>query len=178
MRHNTGGWQTIGTQTVYVGRLSIVRDRLRMPTGLETDYTWMRNKEAAAVLAFSSDRQVILTRQYRHPLHRFILDLPAGGVRPDETPIEAASRELAEETGYRTEELLPLGRFFPSPGMTSYSVHVFVAETVERGDPMPDPEELIDVVLLGWEEVIRLVRMQEPVDVTLAYAVLRYGLEA
>ena len=61
--------------------------------------------------------------------------------------------------------------------MTSYSVHVFVAETVERGDPMPDPEELIDVVLLDWEEVIRLVRMQEPVDVTLAYAVLCYALE-
>ena len=95
-----------------------------------------------------------------------------------ETPEEAASRELAEETGYRAREMRPLGRFFPSPGMASYSVHVFVAETVERGDPMPDPEELIDVVLLGWEEVLRLVRMQGPVDGTLAYAVLRYGLEA
>ncbi len=118
------GWQMLASQVVFQGWLTVTRDRLRKPAGGEMDYTYIASSDAAAVLAFTDAGQVVLTRQYRHPLRRVILDLPAGGVRAGETPEQAARRELAEETGFTARDMRPLGRFFPAPGMMGYSVHV------------------------------------------------------
>jgi ADP-ribose pyrophosphatase len=167
-------WQTLKSETVYQGWLTVVRDRVVTPAGAEADWTYVAANGAAAVLAFTGEGQVVLTRQYRHPLRRTILDLPAGGIRPGETPEQAAHRELAEETGFTTPELHLLGQFYPAPGLMAQTVYVFVTHDLVKGTPALDEHELIDTVLMDWAELVAQVVAGEAVDVTLAYAVLLY----
>jgi ADP-ribose pyrophosphatase len=163
---------------MYQGWLTVMRDRLLKPAGGEMDYTYVASSDAAAVLAFTDGGQVVLTRQYRHPLRRVILDLPAGGVREGETPEQAARRELAEETGFVARDLRPLGRFFPAPGIMGHAVHVFCAREIARGSAAPDEHEIIHVARVEWPDLLRQVVSGEAADVTLAYAVLLYAAQS
>ena len=99
----------------------------------------------------------------------------AGGVHEGEDCRTAALRELSEETGYIAKELTLLGRFYPSPGTRGSTVHVYVTHSVEAGTPSPDEHEIIEVVLMPWDNVLKLVLAEQAVDASLAYAVLRYG---
>ncbi len=170
-------WQVLDSQTVYQGRLTVAKDRLLKPTGDEMDYTYLAGGEAAAVLAFTPEKQVVLTRQYRHPLRRTIFDLPAGGLQSGEDPEEAARRELAEETCFTAQAVRLLGRLYYAPGLTSGVVYVFLAHVQERGRLNLDEHEIIEVVLMDWSEVLQLVLSDEAVDSALGYAVLRYAVE-
>jgi len=172
------GWKILSSQVVFQGWLTVARDRLRKPDGGEMDYTYVASSDAASVLAFTDAGQVVLTRQYRHPLRRVIMDLPAGGLRSGETPEQAARRELAEETGFTARDMRPLGRFFPVPGMMVHSVHVFCARGVQHGSAAPDELELIDVVLVEWADLLKQAVLGEAIDVTVAYAVLLYAAQA
>lgn len=172
------GWQSVGSQVVFQGWLTVMRDRLLKPDGGEMDYTYIASSDAAAVLAFTDAGQVVLTRQYRHPLRRVILDLPAGGVHVGETPEQAARRELAEETGLSARDMRLLGRFFPAPGMMDHSVHVFCARGIEQGAAAPDEHELIDMVLVEWPDLLRQIVSGDATDVTVAYAVLLYAAQS
>jgi hypothetical protein len=73
-------WDVLSSETVYEGRFRIVKDLLRRPDGGTQEYTWLPSGNAAAVLAFDEQGRVVLTRQYRHPLGKTIMDLPAGGI--------------------------------------------------------------------------------------------------
>ena len=169
-------WEVLSSRILLESRIMVVQDRLRTPVGKEMDYTWMQAvTDAVAVLAFTDEEQVVVTRQYRHPLGKEILDLPAGGMHAGESSEQAALRELSEETGYTARDIRLLGRFYPGPGLASYSVHVFIARELKAGTPHLDEHEIVDVVLMDWEDLLDKVLDYETVDVTLAYAVLLYA---
>ena len=172
-----GGWEVLSSEVVYQGWRTLIVDRLRKPDGGEMEYTWMPGTDAAAVLAFTDDGKVVLTRQYRHPIRQSVLELPAGVVESGETPAEAAARELAEETGYRAGTLELLGSFFPMAGLLSNRCHIFLARDLELGIPAPDEHEVIDVVLMDWQDIHALVLSGEPVDFQLAYAALLHSAQ-
>jgi ADP-ribose pyrophosphatase len=167
-------WELVSSEVVYDGRFKVLRDRLKRPDGGDNEYTWTPLGDAVAVLAFEADGSVVLTRQYRHPMGRVIFDLPAGGVEASESYVEAAHRELREETGYIAGRLEPLGAIHPSPGRSPTAVHVFVAHDLTPGPAEPDESEFIEVVAMPWPEVLQMVLAGLPVDGTLAYAVLAW----
>lgn len=168
------GWSVIGSEVVFDDWITVVRDRLRKPDGGEMDYHYLRSKGSSAVLAFTDDERVVLTRQYRHPLRRVLYDLPAGGINAGELPQEAAARELVEETGYVARRLEPLGSFNPLPGTLSHTCHVFLARELRPGPRSLDENEVIEVVHEPWQAVVDMVLSGEAVDGSLVYAVLRY----
>lgn len=102
--------------------------------------TRARGIRAAVILAIDADDHVLLVEQYRVPLGKACLELPAGLIgdddsAPDEHPAQAAARELEEETGYRATRIEVIGEFYSSPGMVSESFTLFAAHDLERIGP-------------------------------------------
>ena len=108
---------------------------------------------SVAVVAFDREGRLVLTRQFREGARRELLELPAGIVDEGESELEAAQRELAEETGLRGGRWRELRRLFPSPGFLREPVTLFVAEELEEGERDLDEEEQLELVRLTPDEL-------------------------
>ena len=114
----------------------------------ENDREIVEHPGAVAIVAVDADGLVTLVRQVREPARKELIELPAGGLEDGEAPLEAAKRELAEETGLQGGEWRELGAFWTSPGFCNERMTLFVAENVERGEASPDADE--DVAIVRW----------------------------
>jgi ADP-ribose pyrophosphatase len=150
----------ISGQRVYGGRiLDLEVDRVRLPNGTETTREVVRHAGAAVVLPIHEDGQVVLVRQYRYPMAEILLELPAGKVDPGESPKECATRELAEEIGWRAGEIHALGSFFTTPGFTDELLHAFVAIDLEPApDVVADPDEAIEIMTMTVDAALAACR--------------------
>jgi ADP-ribose pyrophosphatase len=131
-------------ETVYDGTLiSVTRERWG-----EHEKEVVEHPGSVAVVAVDDEGYVTLVRQFREPARERLLELPAGVIEEGEVPLETARRELEEETGLRRGDWRELARVWTSPGFLRESMHLFLAEGLERGgaDPMPDE----DVELVRW----------------------------
>lgn len=112
----------------------IVEDVLEFADGSKHEWVYFNGTGAepgaVAVAAFTEDNRMILTKQYRHPFRKIIHDISAGGMEGDETPEQAALRELEEETGYTAEELRWIGRFSWAPGAMGGTVEIFFTKSL------------------------------------------------
>jgi ADP-ribose pyrophosphatase len=99
----------------------------------------------AAVVAIDRHEQLTLVRQHRVPVGASLLELPAGFVAANESPLDAARRELAEETGLHGGEWVELSTFFTSAGFTDETLHLFLATGLELGEAAPEDDEKIQV---------------------------------
>jgi len=129
-------------------------------------------RAAIATAALTPDRQLVLTRQYRHALRAVIYDLPAGRLDPDEEPIEGARRELEEETGYRPGRMIQLGKFYQFPSTIDVPTHLFFADDLTATRPHLDEGEELEVVLMSVHEVLAMIERGEVVDGSLQLGVL------
>ncbi|MEM0376608.1 MAG: NUDIX hydrolase [Thermofilum sp.] len=118
--------------------------------------------------------RLIFVRQWRAPIAKWIIELPAGRVEPGEDPREAAARELEEETGYRAGELESLGRAYVSPGYSDELIEVFTARKLAKAAARPDEGEFLEVVELNPLEYIRLCGSGEG-DLKSLAAILLYA---
>jgi ADP-ribose pyrophosphatase len=112
---------------------------------------------SVAIVAVDGHGRVVLVRQLREPARRELLELPAGGLEPDEDPAATARRELREETGFHGGRWRELAAFWTTPGFCREYMHLFLAEGVEDGDPEPAADERVEVVRVTVEELDRLV---------------------
>jgi ADP-ribose pyrophosphatase len=107
---------------------------------------------AVAIVAVRGET-VTLVRQDRVPAGGKVLELPAGGIDGDESPLEAAQRELREETGLHGGEWVEAATFFMSPGYTDEKMHLFIATGLEQGEAEPEGSEDLELVELPLSEV-------------------------
>lgn len=141
-------------------------DRLRLPGGAVKDpYYVVERPDAAIIFPLTGEGEVVLVRQYRPPLERMELGLPAGLVEEGEKPEAAARRELLEETGYSGDQWEPLGSLASSPSLKDNWAYLFLARDVEEtAAPDPDEHELVEVVRVPLLELQNLVRSGEIVS--------------
>ncbi len=128
--------------------------------------------DSVATVALTGGGEIVLVRQYRHPVRAVIYDLPAGRLRPGEDPAAGAARELEEETGYRAGRMLPLGRFNPFPGSLKVTAHLFFATGLSRTQQRLDEGEELEIVLKPFEEALDMVQRGECLDGSLQLGVL------
>jgi ADP-ribose pyrophosphatase len=106
----------------------------------------VRHAPAVAIVAVDRDEQVLLVRQERPAVGGKVLEIPAGILEAGEPPLDAAKRELREETGLHGGEWVEAASLLSSPGFTDERIHVFVATGLEEGDSDPDEGEELEVV--------------------------------
>jgi 8-oxo-dGTP pyrophosphatase MutT (NUDIX family) len=149
---------TIRSQKTLLDRkwLRITEDSVELPNGTRIDeFHVMHSPNWASVIAVTEAGQIVMVEQYRHGLGRTSLELPSGVIDPGERPLQAAKRELFEETGYRARDWTSLLEVSPEPSRSTHRAHFFVARGAERVGPgNPDASEIIDVKLLSVDELI------------------------
>ena len=100
---------------------------------------------------------VVLVKNYRIAVDEHVWELPAGTLEPNESPLDAAVRELEEETGYRPGRIEPMGEFFTSPGFCDELIHLFAAQELTFVGQRLDGHEQIEALDFGWSEVLAMI---------------------
>jgi ADP-ribose pyrophosphatase len=109
---------------------------------------------AVAILPLVDAEHVCLVRNYRAAVGDTLLEIPAGTLEPAEAPDTAAQRELAEETGYRAAQWRKLGVFYPSPGVLSEQMHLYVATGLTPGPMHLEKDEKLEPQVVPWSQVV------------------------
>ncbi len=167
----------ISGESVFDGRLLHVRrDTVLLPNGHETIREWVKHPGASAVLPVLEDGSVVLVRQYRYPVGRVTLEIPAGKLDVEgEDPLGCAKRELKEETGYVAEHYTKLFSLATTVGFSDEWIHIYYAEGLTAGEDCPDEDEFIHTVRMPLEKAIALVEDNTIVDGKTVTALLMYA---
>jgi ADP-ribose pyrophosphatase len=134
----------LSSETVYDGPIfGVRRDKVLEPGGLLTTREVITHPGSVVVLPLLSDGRILLIKQYRHATRQYLWELVAGRIDPGETPEQAASRELAEETGYRAKRFKTFLDVFPTPGFLEERMWILLAEGLTPGQARPEDDEKI-----------------------------------
>jgi 8-oxo-dGTP pyrophosphatase MutT (NUDIX family) len=139
---------------------SVSRTLSRSPrTGDAHSFYRIDSPDWVNIIPVTSAGDVVMVEQFRHGLDGMTIEIPGGLVDPGETPMEAAGRELLEETGYRAAEIVPLGGANPNPALFGNTLHVFLGRDVEQvAEVRNETTEETEVVVVSPAELRRLVR--------------------
>lgn len=149
-------WKVLET-SYFRPRLRI--DKCELPNGNLLDATIFEFRTWANILALTKDSEAVLVRQYRHGVCDVVLELPGGVVEDEEDPLEGARRELLEETGYTSSNVIPVGKIYPNPALQTNTLFSFLALDVEKvGGQNLDAGEDIEVQLVPLEELIAMAK--------------------
>ncbi|MFY9725198.1 MAG: NUDIX hydrolase [Bryobacteraceae bacterium] len=136
----------------------VTEDRASDPkTGFRIKRSIVRHAGSAVMMAVDDRQRILMVRQYRLPAARYIWELPAGRLDPGEKPLQAAKRELIEETGYRARRWTRLARFFVSPGYVDERMTIYLAEGLTAGVATPMDDERIETRWFPAREVERMI---------------------
>jgi ADP-ribose pyrophosphatase len=137
---------TSSKQIYDCGLFRVTEDRAVDPkTGFEIKRSVVRHDGSAVMMAVDEKKRILLVRQYRLPAESYLWELPAGRLDKGETPLKAAKRELAEETGYKAKRWTRLAAFWVSPGYVGERMTIYLAEELTAGKATPMGDERIEV---------------------------------
>ena len=153
----TDGYEVLETETILETPWVTVRKERIVTGGKETDYYIATRGSGVMVLAVTADGEAVMVREYQHGCRSFVLQLPRGGMAPDESLIEAARRELLEETGYSGGGFKYLGAVYIDPVWSLDQLHLFATEGAERvAEPSRDDTELMEVELVPLDKAVEM----------------------
>ena len=150
----------ISSREAYTCRLfSVTEDEAVDPkTDFEIKRSVVRHNGSAVMMAVDDKQRILLVRQYRLPAAQYLWELPAGKVDEGETPLQAARRELIEETGYRARKWEKLSRFYPSPGFVAERMTIYLATELTAGAATPMDDERIEARWYTRRELADMIR--------------------
>lgn len=136
------------------------RDSCRLPDGTVVESYYVREHAGFSVtFAITPRDDVVFTRQYKHGIGDFVLELPAGMLEPDEDAVTCARRELEEETGFTAPDFEPVAEFTTDPTSSTGCFSLFIArDAVPEGKARPEATEDVDTVLVPLDHVLDQVR--------------------
>jgi ADP-ribose pyrophosphatase len=143
---------------------SVTQDHVLDPSGFEIHRAIVQHPGSAVMLAVDTRKRILLVRQYRVPARAYLWELPAGKLDTGETPLQAARRELIEETGYRAKHWKKLVSFYPSPGFVAEKMTIFLATGLTAGESTPMDDERIETRWFTGPEIEKAIRSGKILD--------------
>ena len=128
-----------------------------MPGGRETTREIVEHDDCVAIIAIDAEDRVLLVKQFRKPVERELLEIPAGGIDPGEDPGAAVSRELREETGYLPQKIERLGGFYSTPGYGTEYLYLYLATDLTPCQLFAEDTESISLVRVTLSQIPELI---------------------
>lgn len=172
--------KTIKTEKIFEGKvIKLQVDDVQLPNGKKSKRELIKHPGAVAVIPITDEKKIIFVEQYRKPLEKSIIEIPAGKLECGESPEITAIRELEEETGYTAKTLTKLTSFYTSPGFADELMHIYLATDLQKLDQPPalDEDEFIDILELTLDEAKQYVKNERIHDAKTNYAVLYLELQ-
>ena len=167
--------KTLSTQQIYQGRAVNARvDTIQKANGKKTTREVVEHADCVAVVVLDAQSNLLLVRQFRHPVGKLLLEVPAGGIDPGEEPVESVRRELQEEIGYFPKKIERLCGFYSTPGYCTEYLHCFLATDLVRSRLVAEDTEDIELVRVPTEEIPRLIASGEICDAKSIAALLTF----
>lgn len=165
----------ISREEIFKGvALHVVKDRILLPDGSGSVREISLHNGASSVVPLLPDGRVIMVKQYRYAHGRVMLEIPAGKLdTPDELPLDAAKRELLEETGAIATDYTYLGSLAPSPALLNEVIHIYLAENLTLGKSQPDAGEFLEIEYIHLDELYRMVMSGEITDAKTQIGILK-----
>lgn len=163
----------ISSEPVYSGGfLKVHSDRVRLPDGAESVREWIEHPGAVVMIAVLDNGKLLFERQFRYPVGRVFLELPAGKIDPSEHHLDTARRELREETGYKAKNWCHLGTMHPCIGYSNERIEIFLAHGLTYVGHALDEGEFLEVIELSLSDALLAVRDGEITDAKTITALL------
>jgi len=167
--------KTMKCERIYEGRIINVRvDTVELPNKKYSKREIVEHPGAVGIVAITQDKKIILVKQFRKPVEKTLLEIPAGKLEPNEDPRNCATRELEEETGFASDNIKKLMEFYTTPGFSNEVMHIYLAENLREGNVNLDEDENIEIVKLPIEEVVDMIRNGQIKDAKTIVGVLTY----
>lgn len=149
--------KTVSENYIYRGKIVSLRcDDALLPDGKPCKREVIEHSGGATVLA-ETEAGIALVRQYRYAYKEELFELPAGKLNAGEDPMQAALRELSEETGLQAEKIKLLSVFYPTPGYTNEKIYIYEAEGLKKGKEHLDDGEFLDALYIPRSEVLEMI---------------------
>lgn len=164
-----------GSQEIFDGKiLHVFKDTIELPDGNPSFRELIRHVGAVAVIPVTVDGKIIIERQYRYPFDEVITEIPAGKLdSAEEDHLEAAKRELVEETGITADEWIDLGVYYPTSAYSDEKIYMYLAKGLHRGEQKLDEGEFLDVEEIPLTEMLEQVMKGEIPDGKTQVAILK-----
>lgn len=165
----------VSSELIFDGKvLHVYKDDIALPDGRPSMREYVKHIGAVCVVPVTREGEVICVKQYRYAIGRLMLEIPAGKLDSrDEDPLEAAKRELREETGAVSGKMTYLGIFYSSPAILDEKIHMYIAEELEFGETDFDEDEFIEIEKIPLSELVRMIQAGEVPDGKTQAAVMR-----
>lgn len=167
--------KTIKRKEIFQGNIiSLHVDEVELPNGKTSTREVVKHPGAVAVIPVTKEGKIVMVKQFRKPLERTLVEIPAGKIEKGEEPHVTAVRELEEETGYTTKNIQYVTSFYTSPGFADEIIHLYFSNELIRLEEkiVGDEDEFIEIVELSIEEAEYYIKEQIIYDAKTAYAVL------
>ncbi|KAB2880992.1 NUDIX hydrolase [bacterium] len=148
------------------------RDEVRLPNGKTAVREYIRHPGAAIMIPLFANGDTILVKQFRYPVGKVFIELPAGKLDGKEPMEEAAQRELAEEAGFTSDKLTLIAEFYPCIGYSNEKMWLYLAEGLKEADAITDHDEFLELMRVPFIEAVAMVRRGEIDDMKTIAAIL------
>lgn len=158
--------RTIETKNIFKGKIIDVNvHTVKLPNGKEAKREIVNHSGGVAILAFKDKDTVLLVEQFRKPIERNLLEIPAGKIEKGEDIEVCGIRELEEETGYKAKEFKYLGKVVTSPGFCDEYIYIYLAEGLYKGlDNLGDEDEFINLKEVKIDRIKEMIKSGEIID--------------
>lgn len=167
--------KTIKTEEIYDGKVVKLQvDDVELPNGKTSKRELIKHPGAVAIIPITSDNKIVFVEQYRKPLEKALVEIPAGKLEPGEKPEVTAIRELEEETGYTTDHLEFVTSFYTSPGFADELMYIYITDKLEplKEEITGDADEFVEILELTLDEAKHYVGDGRIHDAKTNYALL------
>ncbi|KHD86034.1 NUDIX domain-containing protein [Heyndrickxia ginsengihumi] len=173
--------KTLKTEEIFSGKIiNLQVQDVELPNGKTSKREIIKHPGAVAVLAITEDGNVVLVEQYRKPMEKSLIEIPAGKLEGNEDPQEAALRELEEETGYACKNIELITSFYTAPGFADELIHLYIATDLKKleNPKSADEDEFVELIEVSLQKASEWIKSGKICDAKTLIAIQYWQLQS